>query len=77
MVEEAGAGLEREFEMWRERGFLGLKAKGRVNLEMGNGEMEEGLRMGVVEVEVAAAAILNVQGEKSLREFVARGERAF
>lgn len=50
------AGLERELEMWREQGFLGLKAKGRVNLEMGDGYMEEGLRMGVVEVEVAAAA---------------------
>ena len=69
MVVEAG--LERELEMWREQGFLGLKAKGRVNLEMGNGDMEEGLRMGVVELEVAAAAaILNVQGEKEKLERV-------
>jgi uncharacterized protein (UPF0128 family) len=68
------AGLERELEMWREQGFLGLKAKGRVNLEMGNGYMEEGLRMGVVEVEVAAAAaaaaILKVQGEREKLERV-------
>jgi hypothetical protein len=66
------AGLERELEMWREQGFLGLKAKGRVNLEMGNGYMEEGLRMGVVEVEVAAAAaaMLNVQGEREKLERV-------
>jgi hypothetical protein len=66
------AGLERELEMWREQGFLGLKAKGRVNLELGNGSMEEGLRMGVVEVEVAAAAaaaaILKVQGERKVGE---------
>ena len=72
MVVEAG--LERELEMWREQGFLGLKAKGRVNLEMGNGYMEEGLRMGVVEVEVAAAAaaaaILKVQGEREKLERV-------
>lgn len=72
MVVEAG--LERELEIWREQGFLGLKAKGRVNLEMGNGDMEEGLRMGVVELEVAAAAaaaaILNVQGEKEKLERV-------
>lgn len=70
MVVEAG--LERELEMWREQGFLGLKAKGRVNLEMGNGDMEEGLRMGVVELKVAAAAaaILIVQGEKEKLERV-------
>lgn len=70
MVVEAG--LERELEIWREQGFLGLKAKGRVNLEMGNGDMEEGLRMGVVELKVAAAAaaILIVQGEKEKLERV-------
>lgn len=70
MVVEAG--LERELEMWREQGFLGLKAKGRINLEMGNGDMEEGLRMGVVELKVAAAAaaILIVQGEKEKLERV-------
>lgn len=70
MVVEAG--LERELEIWREQGFLGLKAKGRINLEMGNGDMEEGLRMGVVELKVAAAAaaILIVQGEKEKLERV-------
>lgn len=42
MVVEAG--LERELEMWREQGFLGLKAKGRVNLEMGDGYGRLGLK---------------------------------